>query len=219
MQGLGIGPDVSHTEDLSLRKTEGSGVGDFKAPPVCVEQLGNGKRGVNINDINFCTLNISLDSVGAGVTNKFGFERIHCDEKNIEEVISWSGSAVQHVVFKCFIAHNVSFTWNTMLISRDKLYIKVPDTLLIKGSKESFVNVLDYAESALKCHHNIVYFKRDRKDMSSVMRLFMYYGFALLKPGHPLIPGASNDIMYMAYSVSDSDDEGKTDDNDSDGAI
>jgi len=82
------------------------------------------------------------------------------------------------------------------------------------------VNVLDYAESELKCRHNIVYFKKDRKDMSSVMRLFMYFGFALLKPGHFLIPVASNDVMYMAYSVTDSDTEIKEDDDiDSDGTI
>jgi len=139
VQGLGIGPDVSHTVDLSLKKTEGSGVGDGKEPPVCAKQLGDGEGfgGVNINDVNFRTLNISLDSTGASVTNDFDSDRSGCDEWNIDELIAWSGSVVQHVVFKCRIADDIAFTWTAMLISSDRLFIKVPDSLLRNGSKES----------------------------------------------------------------------------------
>jgi ornithine decarboxylase antizyme 1 len=45
-QGLGSAPDVPHAEDLSARlRTEGSGVGIIKEPPVSVKGLENGGGG------------------------------------------------------------------------------------------------------------------------------------------------------------------------------
>jgi len=37
VQGLGSAPDVPHAENVSVRKTEGNGVGIVKEPPVSVK--------------------------------------------------------------------------------------------------------------------------------------------------------------------------------------
>lgn len=42
---------------------------------------------------------------------------------------------------------------------------------------------------------------------ASLLKVFMFLGFHLLPPGHPLIPSASGDIMYLAYTREDDDEE------------
>ena len=36
---------------------------------------------------------------------------------------------------------------------------------------------------------------------ASLIRVFTYMGFKLLPPGHPFVPAASGDIMYLAYAI------------------
>jgi len=44
VQGLGSAPDVPHADNVSVRKTEGNGVGFIKEPPVSVKGLEIGSR-------------------------------------------------------------------------------------------------------------------------------------------------------------------------------
>lgn len=61
VQGLGSAPDVPHTDNvLSARKTEGSGVGVTKEPPVSVKGLdlgavghGGGVQGKRVSNLCF----------------------------------------------------------------------------------------------------------------------------------------------------------------------
>jgi len=45
VQGLGSAPDVPHADNVSVRKTEGNGVGIIKEPPVSVKGLEIGSNG------------------------------------------------------------------------------------------------------------------------------------------------------------------------------
>lgn len=100
------------------------------------------------------------------------------------------------------VCDTVTFVWETVLIGC-RLFVEVPKFILPDGSKESFVRLLEFAEDELKCSHVIVYFRKDRPDRASLVRVFMFLGFTVLVPGHSLIPAASADMMYLACEVDD----------------
>jgi hypothetical protein len=100
--------------------------------------------------------------------------------------------------------------WETLLIGKT-LFIEIPADILPEGSKESFVTLLEYAEEVLSCSHVIVCFKKNRVDRASLIRTFMFLGFALVAPGaHHL--AVSGDLMYLVYAIQpDSSDESDSD--------
>jgi ornithine decarboxylase antizyme 1 len=131
-----------------------------------------------------------------------------------------NGNALAHaqttsnLCFKISLADTLQVTWETLLMGR-KLYVQIPNGILPDGSKESFVTLLEYAEEALKCSHVIVCFKTARTDRASLIRTFMFLGFAIVAPGHSLVP-TSTDSMFMAYTIDD-DDSDDDDDDEGDG--
>lgn len=110
------------------------------------------------------------------------------------------------------LADSLQVTWETLLVGR-KLYVEIPNGILPVGSKESFVTLLEYAEEALKCSHVIVCFKNGRSDRASLIRTFMFLGFAIVAPGHSLVP-ASKERMFMAYTIEDDDSSSDCDTDD-----
>lgn len=171
-QGLGSGPDVPHTDNvLSARKTEGSGVGVTKEPPVSVRDLDLGKSSA-----------MMIPGLSGG------------DAYNLCFTIRLIGQEV---------------TWETLLV-RQTLYVEIPNDILPEGSKESFVSLLEYAEEVLHCSNVIVCFKKNRSDRASLIRTFMFLGFALVAPGSHRL-AVSSDLMYLAYAIeptsSDSDSD------------
>lgn len=128
------------------------------------------------------------------------------DEKTLADAQTASS-----LCFKVSLADALQVTWETLLIGR-KLYVEIPNGILPDGSKESFVTLLEYAEEVLACTHVIVCFKKARSDRASLIRTFMFLGFAVVAPGSPLVP-ASMDRMFMAYTIEDDDDESDEDEN------
>lgn len=117
-----------------------------------------------------------------------------------------SAEACRLSVHVC-VSSTVSFDWEAILVGR-RLFVEVPKYILPDGSKESFVRLLEYAEEELKCSHLIVCFKKDRPDRASLIRVFMFLGFTVLPPGHPLVSMQSGDVMYLAC-VIDSEGAGE----------
>jgi len=192
---------------LSLEKTEGNGVGEQKVPPVSAKRLNVDPK---VGQTEPESVQLLINTAKAGGILIKG----QAGNGSVSQLESqFLNSGVQRLTFESRLGDDVTFSWQTLLVDRKKLFVLVPDKLLQNGSRDSFVRLLDYAESILKCSHIIVYFKKERKDVSSVMRLFMYFGFTLLKPGHGLIASSTADMLYMAYSVDLSgDDDDDTDD-------
>jgi len=91
--------------------------------------------------------------------------------------------------------------WETVFW-RQRLYVQVPDGLLPDGSKEGFVSLLEFAEETLQASHVIIALRKDRADRSSLVRTFMFLGFAPVPPGHPAIPASGDqDNIYLAYAI------------------
>jgi len=127
--------------------------------------------------------------------------------KRHEEVSALAEAQAQITSSLCFnisLGDTKEVAWETLWVGR-KLYVETPCGILPDGSKESFVTLLEYAEEVLKCSHVIVCFRKERSDRASLIRTFMYLGFAVVAPGHALVP-LTNDRMFMAYTIDDDDD-------------
>lgn len=124
----------------------------------------------------------------------------------VKEILECADKNTVLLSFNISLCSDVTFTWETMLVEKN-LFVELPSGILPNSSKESFVTLLEYAEDSLKCSHVVVCFKKDRQDRSSLLKVFMFLGFHLLPPGHPLIPSASGYIMYLAYTREDDDEE------------
>jgi len=181
--GLGSAPDVPHAVNASARKTEGSGVGVTKEPPVSVRAPETSRH--------------QQRAVGGGKGGGPPYGNVCGD------------AAASSLCFNIrLIGQEV--IWETLLIGKT-LFIEIPADILPEGSKESFVTLLEYAEEVLSCSHVIVCFKKNRVDRASLIRTFMFLGFALVAPGtHHL--AVNGDLMYLAYAIQpDSSDESDSD--------
>jgi hypothetical protein len=128
------------------------------------------------------------------------------DLYNVNSYSLAEGQAAKSLCLKVSLAGAMEVSWETLLVGQ-KLYVEIPDGILPDGSKESFVTLLEYAEEALKCSHVIVCFRKARADRATLIRTFMFLGFAMVAPGNSLVP-ASNERMFMAYTIEEDDDDG-----------
>ena len=85
------------------------------------------------------------------------------------------------------------------------LYVELPHQLK-DGSKEMFIDLLEFADDVLKCRHVIVCFGKTRPDRAALVKTFMFLGFHVLSPDNLLmaLDDKHQDQLYMVYIV-DSD--------------
>jgi len=124
-----------------------------------------------------------------------------------------SSTGAASLCFKASPVAGVECQWETILLD-GRLYVEVPPGILPQGSRDSLVDLLEFAEENLKCSHVILCFKRNRPDRASLLRVFNFFGFSLVGPAHPLAP-PTEDLLFMAYLIqgddsSDDDDEDDT---------
>lgn len=186
--GLGGAPDEPHAVDVSDMKTEGSGVGVSKEPPV----------NVKVNNGRF--------SAGKFL-NPAG-------EEGITEALASEAQGASSLCFKVTLAERMEVTWETMLVG-ERLFVEIPGGILPAGSKESFVTLLEYAEEVLKVSFVIVCFKKGRTDRACLIRTFMFLGFAMVAPGNRLVP-TSGDLLFMAYNIDGCGSDAPSDSSDDD---
>jgi len=100
-------------------------------------------------------------------------------------------------LLKTFKEQN-NMDWTTTFCS-DGLYIEIP-LHLAEGTKEKFINTLEFADTTLECKHVFIFFRKNRIDRASLVRTFMFLGFHILSPKTSLIPIPSDDYLFMVYT-------------------
>jgi len=103
------------------------------------------------------------------------------------------------VNFKCSLSDEKEVEWKTLLVN-GVLYVDIPTSVLPKGSRDSFVSLLEFAEDKLECEKVYVCFKRNRPDRTALMRVFMFFGFSVVPPDDKQVP-QNDDIMSMVYNI------------------
>ncbi|KAF6019043.1 hypothetical protein EB796_022644 [Bugula neritina] len=108
-----------------------------------------------------------------------------------------------NVKFVISVSKDVDFTWQCKLLNNN-LLVDIPAHLSVYGSKDSFVALLEYAETGLAVEHVIVRLIKDQKELPNAVRLFMFFGFVALPPTHPLLSTVSGDstkYLHLAYKI------------------
>jgi hypothetical protein len=105
-----------------------------------------------------------------------------------------------NLVFMISPVDGLKVSWETTLIN-DVLYVELPPGILPEGSKESLVTLLEYAEEKLKSKHVVCCFNKNRSDRVCLLRVFNFFGFHVLPPGHPLVMSPSQDLLFMSYTI------------------
>jgi len=129
--------------------------------------------------------------------------------------LSYGGSEQQScvkLVFRISPVAGLEVSWDTTL--RDgTLYMELAPGILPEGSRESLVTLLEYAEEKLKCKNVVVCFDKARTDRVSLLRVFSFFGFSMLPPGHPLGHKLPQNLLLMAYAIEgDSGEESSDED-------
>jgi len=111
-----------------------------------------------------------------------------------------SQDAPVRLTFNFELIQNQSISWDAVLWQRS-LYLKLPNNMVMDGSKEAFINLLEFAEDEIDCENVIVCFSKQRTDKNILMRIFMFLGFVVLNPNQKLVPDSSDEMIYMAYNI------------------
>jgi hypothetical protein len=88
------------------------------------------------------------------------------------------------------------------------LFVDIPTNLPVYGSKDSFITLLEYAESGLNVTRVIVTLDRSRSDLADLMRLFMFFGFtpatkAAITAFSPSLNSVPKDrFIYLVYEAN-----------------
>lgn len=180
----------SHLASSSL--TSSSCISSSSAPP-SVSSSKTGSTESLVNGVTAALHSLSLPSKGVGVNG--------------------DSSGAVNLCFKVSPVAGVEVVWETILVDGKRLYVEVPPGILPEGSRESLIELLEYAEEQLKCTHVILCFKKNRPDRSSLLRVFNFFGFSILPPGHALAP-KTEDLLFMAYVIDNGDSSSDDDDDD-----
>lgn len=124
---------------------------------------------------------------------------------SVKDILALSEKSKVLISINVKLSDGISFSWETVLIDKN-LFIHLPQTFLPHFSRESFVCVMEFAEDSLRCSSVVICLQKTRSDRGCLLKVFMYLGFHLLPPSHPLIPSDSNDVMYLAAARSEDDD-------------
>ncbi|XP_060536307.1 ornithine decarboxylase antizyme 2 [Cylas formicarius] len=107
------------------------------------------------------------------------------------------------LTFRTGSGGRLSQSWDAVLRGQT-LYVTPPPHLLLEGSREAFISLLEAAEDQLKCKYVIVVFSSDQPERATLVRTFMFLGFSVLSPNSPLLPAqlAAGNIC-MLYNIEE----------------
>lgn len=123
--------------------------------------------------------------------------------QNLNDVLDQSDKHSMQILF-VFQYDEQCITWNTVLYRRD-LYLNLVsgnNVMPAEYSKESFILLVETAEVQFRCNNVIVCLSKNAR-----IRPFIFLGFELLPPNHPLVPyGLSEDMIFLSYRIELNDD-------------
>ncbi|MFB9840648.1 ornithine decarboxylase antizyme, partial [Actinoallomurus acaciae] len=103
--------------------------------------------------------------------------------------------------FKIYLTENTMVRWEAV-VQGNMMYLRVPGVLQ-SGSKESFMLLLDFAEERLGCQNCIICVLKSRPDRATLVRTFMFMGFAPLSPRAPAAAALSHpDYLLLHYNMN-----------------
>jgi len=139
------------------------------------------------------------------------------DLKNSAHMNPYGTQGCVKLLFKISPVAGLEVSWDTTL-RNSTLYMELASGILPEGSRESLVTLLEYAEEKLKCKNVVICFNKTRADRVSLMRVFSFFGFAMLTPGHPLGQKLPSNLLLMAYAIEgDSGEEEESDEESEEG--
>ncbi|XP_026316290.1 LOW QUALITY PROTEIN: ornithine decarboxylase antizyme [Hyposmocoma kahamanoa] len=122
-------------------------------------------------------------------------------EQVIRQILERKDIRPVKVEFKIFLTETTMTRWEAV-VQGNTIYLRVPGVLQA-GSKESFLLLLDFAEERLGSTNCIICVLKSRPDRATLMRTFMFMGFALLPPASPILPPhlAHPDYLFLHYNM------------------
>jgi len=215
-------PHAGHESQVSF-VTEGNGVGVLKAPPVSADGfVANSSLLASSSLTSSASSCIAAPPAVGGKKNaedpavstiSAALHRLSIPEQGVD--VGCGGSGAVNLCFKVSPVAGLEVVWETILVNNKFLYVEVPSGILPEGSRDSLITLLEYAEEQLKCSHVILCFKKNRSDRSSLLRVFNFFGFTILAPGHDLVP-KTEDLLFMAYVIDTGDPNSSSDEDDDD---
>jgi hypothetical protein len=106
--------------------------------------------------------------------------------------------------------------WNVILWSgagdaQRSLFVQVSSATFPEGSRESFVQLLEYAEEELECERVYMVFTADHQHREAIVKTFMFLGFVPVPSTHKGLPPCGNKtndmgnsaekLMFMGYII------------------
>lgn len=170
----------------------------------CVTIVFRSERGLcGAPDVPQTTANSNLNRVSSILTAESNALGKYRAPPSIGELTKQSCQHAIRLTLNISLLEGHEVKWQS-IIWRENLFIHIPSGISLDNSKEAFISLLEFAEEELQCMRVTVYFDKNRSDRNVLMRLFNFIGFAVLPPNHSFTPAdASEDMLYMAYSISE----------------
>lgn len=125
-----------------------------------VHSLGNVPDVPNNGYHNVST--VLADEVANGIKKSVGKQqtppRNNVPKLSLDEPVPFT--------FRCYLTENQIISWDAVFWSGN-LYIHLPNNMVMEGSKEAFIELLEYAEEELVCNNVVICFKKNRTDKSN----------------------------------------------------
>jgi len=147
------------------------------------------------------TFNINLNNNNNNINNN---NSNNSSDNNTDNNINNGTSVVNNNNVELFDFHlqdgeHMVLSWKAARYL-DRLYVNIPGGLLPAGSRECFVSLLEYAEEILNVGTMYLCMNKDRTDRANLLRIFMFLGFEIVRPGAcPFVP-RSEKFLFMGYS-------------------
>lgn len=199
----GVDFDLQHQHLSGASLINGSSVGNLNnkqaSKPLNINSSSNRKQSSSSSTSSSSSSSSSSSTSSNESTNHDDITTKQFSEFIDFDEIADNSSNSLLVNFKCSLSDEKEVEWKTLLVN-GILYVDIPSSVLPHGSRDSFVALLEFAEEKLECKKVYVCFKRNRPDRTSLMRVFMFFGFSVVPPGCQQVP-QNDEIMSMVYNI------------------